>query len=229
MKLYRYRVEIEEKVEMGSFLVKWTDFEKKTEEIFDASSAEIADGDLILKKKTEYQLLFGRKLFQFLDGTSRFFSKILEEASKGSYTPIIYLVSCRKTENWPFELLAYNEVFIVLKNVHLVRCVSERGAKTKLEPKNRALKILFMASSAVDVKDELNFEKEEEEIFKITENLAIDIDVEDSGSLEGLKEKLINEQYDIVHLSGHAGIKDKGPYFIMEDETGYRRDVYPSD
>jgi hypothetical protein len=54
------------------------------------------------------------------------------------------------------------------------------------------------------------------------------MEVEDSGSLEGLREQLEHQQYDVVHLSGHAGINKEGwPFFIMENETGFRRDVFP--
>jgi tetratricopeptide (TPR) repeat protein len=54
--------------------------------------------------------------------------------------------------------------------------------------------------------------------------------VEDSGSLAGLREQLERGQYDVVHLSGHANIDEKGqPYFIMEDETGCARQVFPGD
>ena len=50
------------------------------------------------------------------------------------------------------------------------------------------------------------------------------------GSLEGLRSHLEREQYDVVYLSGHAGIaKDGSPYFIMEDEFGNRRQVSPDE
>ena len=85
-----------------------------------------------------------------------------------------------------------------------------------------------MACSAIDVKPVLDFEREEEAIFKITGDLPIHMEVEDSGSLEGLQAKLEREEYDVLHLSGHANIDQKGrPYFLMEDETGRARQVYP--
>ena len=83
-----------------------------------------------------------------------------------------------------------------------------------------------MACSALDVQPELDFEKEEETIFQVTENLAVHMDVEDSGSLEGLYQKLEQEEYDVIHLSGHADINKNGqPFFVMENETGFRQDV----
>lgn len=54
------------------------------------------------------------------------------------------------------------------------------------------------------------------------------MEVEDSGSLEGLRSKLEQERYDVIHLSGHADIDENGqPYFIMEDETGHEHRVFP--
>jgi tetratricopeptide (TPR) repeat protein len=127
-------------------------------------------------------------------------------------------------------LLAKNKTFLLPHGVHLVRSVSEWGIEKKVSPEGRPLKLLFMACSAMDVEPELDFEQEEEAIFHITEKLAIDMDVEDSGSLEGLRSQLESEQYDVLHLSGHAGIDKNGrPYFIMEDETGYARRVFPDE
>ncbi len=45
-------------------------------------------------------------------------------------------------------------------------------------------------SSAKDVDPVLSFEKEEDAVVKATEKLAVDIEVEDSGSLKGLGDKL---------------------------------------
>ena len=94
--------------------------------------------------------------------------------------------------------------------------------------KNRLLKLLFMACTALDVEPELDFERKEEAIFKVTENQAIDMEVEDSGLLNGLREQLAQTSYDAFHLSGHADIDKKGnSYFVMENESGYRYKVYP--
>lgn len=92
------------------------------------------------------------------------------------------------------------------------------------------MKLLFMACSALDVQPELDFEREEETIFRVIARLPVDMEVEDSGSLEGLREQLVREPFDVVHLSGHADIDPKGrPFFIMEDETGTMRTVSPGE
>jgi len=227
---YRYQVSITKQPETGLFRVTWLDMEKRKETSFDVPAPDLTGGRLNSWKKTEYRLDAGRELFQFLDGTPRSFSNLLAEAAGEKLYPLVYLTACRETEDWPFELVARGDHFLVPRDIHLVRCVSDRGANTKPVPQNRPLKMLFMACSSQGVIPELKFEKEEETIYKVTEELAIDMEVEDSGSLEGLKGKLALEHYDIVHLSGHAGIdKDGQAFFVMEDETGYRQDVYAKD
>jgi tetratricopeptide (TPR) repeat protein len=181
-------------------------------------------------KDQRYQLRIGEKLYCFLDGDKGCLQQALKEAGAKGELLHIFLATCNQTANWPFELLAKDGLFLLSKRLHLVRGVPDSKAKEATPPENRPLKLLFMACSALDVQPELDFEKEEESIFKVTEKLAVDMEVEDSGSLEGLKEQLEQAQYDVVHLSGHASINEEGvPFFIMEDETGYRWDVFPDE
>jgi tetratricopeptide (TPR) repeat protein len=75
----------------------------------------------------------------------------------------------------------------------------------------------------------LEFEKEEDTIFGVTKNLPVDIDVEDTGSLEGLGEWLDTNEYDVVHIIGHADIDKEGnPFFWMEDDEGLSVPVKPA-
>jgi len=86
-----------------------------------------------------------------------------------------------------------------------------------------------MACSPLDVYPVLEFEKEEDTIFEIIKDLPMDIDVEDTGSLEGLGEWLATNKYDVVHITGHADIDERGkPFFWMEDEEGLPVRVTPS-
>jgi len=109
-----------------------------------------------------------------------------------------------------------------------VRCVSDWGAGRTVSPQKRPLKLLFMACSPLDSQPVLEFEKEEEAIFQATTGLAVEMDVEDTGSLEGLQAQLLKGSYDVVHLSGHASLDAHGQaYFVMEDETGAAKPVFP--
>ncbi|GAH66891.1 unnamed protein product, partial [marine sediment metagenome] len=86
-----------------------------------------------------------------------------------------------------------------------------------------------MACSPEGTSPILEFEKEEDVVYDVTKDLPVEIDVEDTGSLDGLGERLAQEEYDIIHLSGHADIDEQGvPFFWMEDEEGLPVKVTPS-
>ncbi|NIM18544.1 MAG: tetratricopeptide repeat protein [Candidatus Aminicenantes bacterium] len=181
-----------------------------------------------LWQQPKYQTVVGKKLFNFLDGDKRYLQQALDQANSKGEPLQLDLCTCDRTADWPFELLVGDGGFLLSERMHLVRCVSEYAAEKETTPQDRPLTLLFMACSALDVEPELDFEKEEEAIFQVTEKLAVDMEVEDSGSLEGLRQQLEQQPYDVVHLSGHADIDKQGvPYFIMENETGFRRDVSP--
>jgi len=125
-----------------------------------------------------------------LDGDARHLQRALDEAAQEGESLQLYLRACQEVADLPFELLAQDSTFLLPNRLHLVRRVSDWGANKTETPKNRPLKLLFMACSAMDVEPELDFEREEETIFQVTEKLAIDMEVEDSGSLAGLRDKL---------------------------------------
>ena len=127
----------------------------------------------------------------------------------------------------PFELL-YHNGFLVPLRMHLTRHVSDWGRKRTPTLENRPLKILFMACSPQDAYPVLEYEKEEEMIFEVTEDLPVELHVEDTGSLEWLGEQLAANEYDVVHIMGHAGIGNNDPFFLMEDGEGSSVQVTPS-
>jgi tetratricopeptide (TPR) repeat protein len=225
-----YNITIESTEKENHFHIVWHNPKTNTIDFFD-QCAEITPEEIHqLWQLAHHQLPIGEKLFRFLDGDSRHFKRALDQAHQQGESLQVYLRACQQTADWPFELLAENSTFLLPQRLHLVRTVSDWGTEKKVIPKNRPLKLLFMACSALDVQPELDFEQEEEVIFQITEKLAIDMEVEDSGSLEGLHSHLEQKLYDVVHLSGHANINEKGhPYFIMEDKTGHEHQVFPDE
>ena len=162
----------------------------------------------------------GKKLFDILNGDNQNLVRALKEADDHGERLEVYVSPDKYTANLPFELLYYSD-FLVPSRVHLVRHVSDWGSKRTPHCKDHPLRILFMACSPDAVQPVLEFEKEEDAVFEITEDLPAEIDVEDTGSLEGLAECLAQNEYDVVHLSGHADIDKQGvPLFCMEDEEG---------
>lgn len=93
-------------------------------------------------------------------------------------------------------------------------------------PKNRPLRVLFMASSPQDAQPELDFEREEAHILSAVRGNLMDLVVEESGSLAGLQ-RVINDyregRFDVVHLTGHADIDEATAFFWLEDEYGRKQ------
>jgi hypothetical protein len=170
----------------------------------------------------------GERLFTILNGDRQTLLRALKEADEYDETLQLIVKAEAPASNLPFELLYHND-FLVPSQIHLIRRVSDRGSKKTSEPEDRPLKLLFMACSPLDTYPVLEFEKEEDTIFEVTKNLPVDIDVEDTGSLEGLGEWLDTNEYDVVHITGHADINKEGnPIFWMADDEGLAVQVSPS-
>jgi tetratricopeptide (TPR) repeat protein len=216
-----YNVSIEPIDIENRFRITWKNAKNNTVYSFEQAIGITPEEKQWLWQMTRHRQIIGEKLFAFLDGEGHRFQQALEHAKQEDKTLLVNLHTCKAAEDWPFEVLAKDGIFLLLKDLHLVRCIPDLTEEKAVLPANRQLKLLFMACFVKDAQPELDFEKEEEAIFRITENLAVDMEVEDSGSLEGLSSKLTQEEYDVVHLSGHAGIDKNGkPYFVMEDDTG---------
>ena len=167
----------------------------------------------------------GEHLFTILNGETGILDAALKEAD--NYGEPLQLFIKSFIPDLPYELL-YKSHFLVPLKIHVIRHVSDYGCKRKVEPEDRPLRVLFMACSPEGISSFLDFEKEEETILEVTKDLPVDIDVEDTGSLQGLKNCLVHS-YDVIHVSGHADIDEEGPLFWMEDETGYPVPVRPSE
>ncbi|MCP4688066.1 MAG: CHAT domain-containing protein, partial [Desulfobacterales bacterium] len=93
------------------------------------------------------------------------------------------------------------------------------------------LKVLFMACSPDGTTPLLNYEQEEEIILKAVGDLKrgkrLEIDIAAGGSLEELVSLLADQEYHVVHLSGHGYYDEAGDagYIVMEDETGAQKHV----
>ncbi len=177
----------------------------------------------------------GTQLFDLLNGSGRKLESLVKEAYRIGEPLELYLDIPYEFSALPFELLCHDKAF-VLQNayppVHLIRHISGRNRGKLNHPEKRPLNILFMACSPTDLPAHhvLQFEKEEERILSATEKLSADLVIEDSGSLSGLSDALIEGggRYDMVHITGHANIEHGiGPVFYMEDEIGRLDKVTP--
>jgi len=164
----------------------------------------------------------GGQLFHWLDDPNE---QWMEKIRKGGPSAAICFDVDGKLRDLPWELMCEKGAFLGINPARLftpIRRVTDVHSEAR-GPANRPLRVLFMASSPVDGGSVLDFEKEEAIIIEATQRESLELIVEESGSLQGLDERLTQigrEAYDVLHLTGHATISKGLPCFIMEDDTG---------
>jgi CHAT domain-containing protein len=177
----------------------------------------------------------GQGLYRWLDGTERILQSELD-SHRGE--KIVLAISTSKgLVHLPWELLHDGQNFLVSKLPAIVpmrwmKTGNERLLTVDNNPQDRALNVVFMASSAKGVTPILDFEAEEGKILKATRGKPLSLTVEESGCIKELGELMTSqdrEYFDVIHLSGHATIKDQKPYFITETEYGDRQDTSAED
>ncbi|MCA2505000.1 MAG: CHAT domain-containing protein [Microcystis sp. M54BS1] len=177
----------------------------------------------------------GQGLYRWLDGTERILQNELD-SHRGE--KIVLAISTSKgLVHLPWELLHDGQNFLVSKLPAIVpmrwmKTGNERLLTVDNNPQDRALNVVFMASSAKGVKPILDFEAEEGKILKATRGKPLSLTVEESGCIQELGELIASKDrgyFDVIHLSGHATIKERKPYFITETEYGDRQDTSAED
>ncbi|MBF0566466.1 MAG: tetratricopeptide repeat protein [Nitrospirae bacterium] len=177
---------------------------------------------------------FGKCLYDILNGNGGRLKSIIDEACQKGKTLQVYLETSTELNALPFELIHAGGRFLLLdERIDIMRLVRDYGWLKKPQPENRALKMVFMASSPTDLGLDsiLNFENEEESIITATARYPVDVMFEDSGSIGGLKDAIYEfGGCDVVHITGHAGVdNDAGPVFLLEDEAGFTQYVTPDE
>ncbi len=137
------------------------------------------------------------------------------------FIPVLQIKVSEELTDIAWELLHNDKDFLCAnqnKPFTPLRLISEDSQKVKTA--QRPLRLLFMASSPEDVAPVLAFEKEEALILNATRKSNLELIVEESGSLNGLAERVLanSECFDVVHITGHADIKDGKPVFLLEDD-----------
>lgn len=201
-------------------------------------------------RPTELKKL-GRELYQWLDGKEGWLRQGLEEDSdKKIYLDLIQTSEAQALNpqtqrialglaHLPWELLHDNYGFLLREtNVLPVRSLHQRQGDIAVQ--NRPLRLLFMATSPeYPGIPPLGFEREEAKILEATKEQPLALVVEESGSVEELKnlvQSYDEDYFDVFHLTGHGviytekafdkllpkgkKIKDNTPCFITEDDFG---------
>lgn len=127
----------------------------------------------------------------------------------------------------PWELLHDGKAFWCADPIHLFTPLRVASAQQHIwQPAKRPLQVLFMASSPQDVQPVLDFEAEEAGILRATEGKPLILQVEESGSLDGLAERFndMPDAPDVIHFSGHAELPKNGEaVFLLENDEGLRQ------
>ncbi|NJO58924.1 MAG: CHAT domain-containing protein, partial [Richelia sp. RM2_1_2] len=216
-------------VELRYYFNDKTQYEQRNLDLAEISDlVQIAERDYYTALPESHDVT-GKRLFNWLDGHERWLSRAIREC-RGKEL-VIAIKAEQQLTHLPWEVLHDGSDFLINRVnpvVVPVRWIEGNGETQELE--TRALRVLFMATSPVDVQPVLDFEGEEATILRETQDSPVELRVEESGSTGGLQKVWSrytdNNIFDVFHLSGHASInKDGVPYFITETETGERFDT----
>jgi tetratricopeptide (TPR) repeat protein len=213
-------------VELRYFFDNPNDYQRRSLPVAEiADLIQGAEQDYYVRLAVDYAVT-GRKLYNWLDGSDRFLQQLLDR-HRGEGI-VLAIAAAEKLAHLPWEMLHDGNSFLVerLPAVVPVRWVSSDAVKKlslEAEPENRALQVLFMATSPLGVEPVLDFEAEEGRILEATARQPLALTVEESGCLSELG-YLANDYgkgyFDVLHLMGHANLTDGQPRFITETETG---------
>lgn len=167
----------------------------------------------------------GQALYNWLDGSDRNLQRAI---SQHQYSGIVLAIAAtEKLANLPWEVLHDGKIFLVERRPAIIPIRWVQGNHSKQltvenQPADRALNVLFMATSPLGVEPELDFEAEEALVLEATRRKPLSLVVEESGCLTELGYLLKDYDqgyFDVLHLTGHASSGEK-PYFVTETELG---------
>ena len=162
----------------------------------------------------------GQTLFQFLEANLQFRHHVLSD-----FEACVYFQTDKSLNHLPWEILHNGSEFLAHSDDvdYIPIRYSSDSNRSTTKTQNRPLHVLFMASSPEDVEPVLNYEQEEANILQATRQHPLTLHVEESGSLDGLKERLVRakkDYYDVIHITGHADVEKDTPVFLLENEFG---------
>ncbi|MEQ9667525.1 tetratricopeptide repeat protein [Coleofasciculus sp. G2-EDA-02] len=184
----------------------------------------LAERDYYVRLAVNYTIT-GHKLYNWLDGSDRFVQRLLNQSRREGI--VLAINAAEQLAHLPWEVLHDGSSFLVQKLPAVIplRWVSLNTRKLEIDaaPQNRALNVLFMATSPLGIAPVLDFEAEEGRILKATARQPLSLTVEESGCLSELG-YLVDDYdegyFDVLHLTGHATFVDGEPRFYTETEIG---------
>ncbi|MEH2221785.1 tetratricopeptide repeat protein [Nostoc sp.] len=191
-----------------------------------ADLIKLAERDYYVSAFPEDYTVTGRRLYNWLDGSDRWLQPLLDKYRREGI--VLAIATTEKLAHLPWEVLHDGNGFLVQRVPAIVpvRWVSDSTVKKLTidgEAENRALQVLFMATSPLNVEPVLDFEGEEARILEATKRQPLALTVEESGCLSELGylvDGYDGDYFDVLHLTGHATLQDGQPRFITETATG---------
>ncbi len=214
-------------VELRYFIDNPDKYEKRSLPLSEiADLIQLAERDYYVSFFPEDYRVTGRRLYDWLDGSDRWLQPLLDKYQREGI--VLAIAAAEKLAHLPWEVLHDGVNFLVQRFPAIVpvRWVSDRTVKKSTidgEAENRALQVLFMATSPLDVKPVLDFEGEEARILEATKRQPLALTVEESGCLSELGylvDGYDRDYFDVLHLTGHATFQDGQPRFITETAIG---------
>lgn len=179
--------------------------------------------------KAEAQRALGKQLFELWLATS--WEKITKAVPVGALRFLVVSSEVPEILNLPWELLLPPEGEILginpLFRIRRYPSSTKQMATFSGDLRSRPLRLLFMACSPSD-QPTLDYEKEEEALFRAIYGQDVAFDSCDLGTFEELKEKVSEFKPHIVHLTGHGAVLDGAGHFAFEKEDG-TADLVPSE
>ncbi|MGB3613586.1 MAG: CHAT domain-containing protein, partial [Elainellaceae cyanobacterium] len=181
----------------------------------------------------------GRRLYDWLDGDQRWLATKLTQHPGEEI--VLAIATAERLAHLPWEVLHDGAQFLVqrLPAVVPVRWASSDSAgrlTVDPDPQNRALRVLFMATSPEGVEPVLDYEQEEGAILTAATRPSVELVVEETGNLEELQQTVDDYgkdggkgSFDVAHLTGHATLKDGEPRFVTETAEGLAHYAAPEE
>ncbi len=166
-------------------------------------------------------LQLGRRLHAFVDGDERWLSPLSDVVGG----VVLHVDADERFRHLPWELLVHDTYLAVdpvspVLAARVTRRVDGVGEPVRA---NRPLRVMFMATSPEGVEPELEYEAEEAAILESAARTGIELVVEESGTLEGLRFEIESYgagYFDVLHLTGHADVVNSEPVFVVENDLG---------
>ncbi len=175
------------------------------------------------------QRALGKQLFDLWLAPS--WEKITAAVPVGALRFLVIASEIPEILNLPWELLLPPEGdFLGINPLFRIRrfpSTAKQMATFAGELRPRPLRLLFMACSPTNLAT-LDYEKEEEALFRAIYGQDVAFDSCDQGTFEELKEKVNEFKPHIVHLTGHGAVLNGKGHFAFEKEDG-TADLVPSE